>query len=554
MKMSPVRYAACVCLLLLPLHLGYAASALTGERIAALLRAEDPEALATVSGQTVYGAPLIRQMYAARGYEPLWSVEAIVAFSDALDRLEADGLTPGDYRFAEIAPQLGTPDMSALGPAEAAEVDILLTEAFVRATYNLYFGKADPQRLDPDINFARSYTGEDPAPFLLEHIAQARIGEVFDWARPKNERFEWLQQGLARYRAYQAGGGWEPIPSGETLKPGQSDPRVVLVRKRLAVTGDLPASATGSDDPARFDDALEAAVKRFQARHGIEVDGVIGAGTLAAMNVPVADRIDQIRVNLERGRWTLHEAYDQFLVADIAGFDVYWVKDGEIFWKEQIQVGKEYTKTPVFKGEIRYLDFNPTWTIPPGILRRSVIPGLKKDPGYLDKKGYQLLTLDGKPVDSKTVDWNSLNGFPYMVRQPPGPDNALGQVKFMFPNPHFVFLHDTNHRELFDRSKRSFSSGCIRVRNPFELAERLLAGQGEWTREKIDTVVASGRTTRVNLNRPMRIIIAYNTARVPTEGSQVHFRPDIYKRDAKVLAALDGAFRLHKRDSNGGTP
>jgi murein L,D-transpeptidase YcbB/YkuD len=141
-----------------------------------------------------------------------------------------------------------------------------------------------------------------------------------------------------------------------------------------------------------------------------------------------------------------------------------------------------------------------------------------------------------------------------MVRQPPGPDNALGQVKFMFPNPHFVFLHDTNHRELFDRSKRSFSSGCIRVRNPFELAERLLAGQGEWTREKIDTVVASGRTTRVNLNRPMRIIIAYNTARVPTEGSQVHFRPDIYKRDAKVLAALDGAFRLHTRDSNGGTP
>ena len=148
MKMSPVRYAACVCLLLLPLHLGYAASALTGERIAALLRAEDPEALATVSGQTVYGAPLIRQMYAARGYEPLWCVEAIVAFSDALDRLEADGLTPGDYRFAEIAPQLGTPDVSALGPAEAAEVDILLTEAFVRATYNLYFGKADPERLD----------------------------------------------------------------------------------------------------------------------------------------------------------------------------------------------------------------------------------------------------------------------------------------------------------------------------------------------------------------------------------------------------------------------
>jgi murein L,D-transpeptidase YcbB/YkuD len=431
-------------------------------------------------------------------------------------------------------------------------LDILLTEAFLRAVYNLYYGKADPERLDPDINFARSYTGEDPVPFFLQHIAQARIDRVFDWASPKNEWFQWLRQGLARYRAHQAAGGWEPIPSGPTLKPRRSDPRVVLVRKRLAVTGDLPASAAGGDDPEHFDDTLQEAVKRFQARHGIEVDGVIGAATLAAMNVPVKDRIDQIRVNLERGRWTLHEVYDQFLVVDIAGFDIYWVKDGKIVWNEQIQVGKEYTKTPVFKGEIRYLDFNPTWTIPPGILRRSVIPGLKKDAGYLDKKGYQLLTLDGKPVDPRTVDWNGLKGFPYIVRQPPGPDNALGQVKFMFPNPHFVFLHDTNHRELFRRSKRTFSSGCIRVRNPFELAEQLLAGQGEWTREKIDAVVTSGRTTRVNLNQPMRIIIAYNTARVPAEGSQVHFRPDIYQRDAKVLAALDGSFRLRERDRNSG--
>ena len=214
---------------------------MTGERIAALLHAEDPKALATVSGLTIYGAPLIRQMYKVRGYEPLWNAKAIAAFSNALVRLENDDLTPSDYRFTEIEPQLSAPDVSALGPAEAAELDILLTEAFLRAIYNLYFGKADPERLDPDINFARSYTGEDLVPFLLQHIAQARIDRVFDWASPKNEWFQWLRQGLARYRAHQAAGGWEPIPSGPTLKPRRSDPRVVLVRKRLAVTGDLPA-------------------------------------------------------------------------------------------------------------------------------------------------------------------------------------------------------------------------------------------------------------------------------------------------------------------------
>jgi murein L,D-transpeptidase YcbB/YkuD len=310
------------------------------------------------------------------------------------------------------------------------------------------------------------------------------------------------------------------------------------------VTGDL-ASAE-STDPQLFDAALAAAVKAFQERHGLDADAAVGAGTLAALNVPVQARIEQLRVNLERQRWIMHEAYDEFLVVDIAGFRAYWVKDDEIIWQEQVQVGKEFTQTPVFKDQIRYLDFNPTWTIPPGILQRSILPALKKDPGYLNKKGYELLTQDGKPVDPAGVDWKALKGFPYIVRQPPGPDNALGLVKFMFPNPHYVFLHDTNHRELFDRSNRSFSSGCVRVRNPFDLAERLLAGQDGWDRARIDQVVASGRTTRVNLDRPLRILIAYGTA--SADGERVYFKPDVYKRDARVLAALDGEFRVRQRD------
>jgi murein L,D-transpeptidase YcbB/YkuD len=176
---------------------------------------------------------------------------------------------------------------------------------------------------------------------------------------------------------------------------------------------------------------------------------------------------------------------------------------------------------------------------------RSILPGLKKDPDYLGKKGYLLLTQDGKEVDPKTVDWDSVNTMPYMVRQPAGPTNALGLVKFLFPNKHLVYLHDTNHREHFSDTSRSFSSGCARIDKPFDFAERLLAGQGDWTRQKIDKVVASGKTVRVNLDRPVRIIIAYSTVAPREDG--VYFRPDVYNRDKNLLTALDGSFKL--RDS-----
>ena len=540
--------AAIAGLLLTPFQTVIAGTDSYETQITALLGKDDTPVLAMVSGKTVYATPLIRQMYRHDGYHLIWKDTAITSFSAALEGLEADGLTPGDYRFAEIDPLLDASKRDRLTPDKRVEADILLTEAFLRAVYHLFFGKADPERIDADINFARTYADKDAMPVLLAYIRQGKIDAAFDWARPKSKYYQWLKVGLDRYRSYRTAGGWSSIPAGDALKPGLTDPRVATLRKRLAVTADLPADGAETNDTAVFDPQLEAAVKVFQKRHGLEADGIVGPDTLNAMNVPVSERIEQIRVNLERGRWILHEAYEEYLVADIAGFQLFWATGEEIIWMEQIQVGKAYTKTPVFKGEIRYLDFNPTWTIPPGILKRSVIPGLKRDPDYLSKKGYHLLTPKGQPVDPKTVDWKALKGFPYIVRQPAGPNNALGQVKFLFPNPHYVFLHDTNHRELFDRTKRTFSSGCIRVRNPMDLAERLLAGQENWTRKRIEAVVASGKTTRVILKRPMRILIAYNTARVPTAGSQVYFREDIYQRDAAVLAALEGPFRLHRRD------
>ena len=500
-----------------------------------------------IGGRTIYGHRFVSRLYPRNDNEPLWNASNREAFFRAMQGLYADGLDPDDYIFPEVSGYLERERQSTLSAAERLELDILLTEGLIRALYNLAFGKVDPVALDPNFNVARTLDSADITTRLIEHTSTGNIDALLDWVRPQYPTYTELKEALQRYRAIEASGGWPSIPDGKVLKPGDpDDERIPLIAERLAITGDYAPTADRSADLS-FDGPLVEALKRFQTRHTLEADGVLGAKTLAALNVPVGQRIDQIRLNLERQRWYLHTLDDEFIIVNIAGFNVFWIKGGEIQWEQIVQVGKEFTKTPIFKDEIEYLDFNPTWTIPPGILRRVVIPGLKKDPDYLDKKGYELLTLDGKRVDPKTVDWQNLNGFPYLVRQPPGPNNALGLVKFMFPNPHLVFLHDTNARHLFDRPRRLFSSGCIRVKEPFDLAERLLQDKEGWGRARIDEVVASGKTTRVLLDQPMPIIIAYTTA-IARDG-QVLFREDIYERDQRVLDALNAEFRIRRQDS-----
>ena len=500
----------------------------------------------SVGKTTLYGVGLSIRMLELNQFNPLWNKQNTAALMAAINNLDEDGLNPNEYRFPELENLLSPNKAGDLSVYEQVDRELLLSEVYLRAVYNLSFGKVDAVSLDPDINFTRPINKEDPARELLPYIKDASIAKAFELSRPQNPRYNTMKKALVQYREIEAAGGWPLIDSGSTLKPGHTDPRVTQLRDRLQVTGDGPSSVTPNSDKQAFDDSLVDAVKSFQERHGLEADGVVGPATLEALNVPVEARIDQIRVNLERQRWILHEVYEDFLVADIAGFKLYWVDDNKIIWEEKIQVGKFYTKTPLFKSAINLVVFNPDWTIPPGILRRSIIPKLKKDPAYLDKKGYILLTPDGRRVDPKTVDWKSLKGFPYIVRQPPGPDNALGLVKFLFPNPHHVFLHDTNHRELFDRTTRTFSSGCVRLDNPFDLAERLMTGQDGWNRKKIDQTIASGKTKTIKLKKPMRIVIAYGTASII--GGHLNFRPDIYKRDPALLKALDGPFRVRKQD------
>ena len=333
------------------------------------------------------------------------------------------------------------------------------------------------------------------------------------------------------------------MPAGPTLSPGESDPRIPALRRRLAVTD--PLLAAKSTDMQLYDSDLEAAVKRFQARHGLDADGIVGERTVAAMNVPVEVRIDQIRANLERTRWVFRDLESRFLIVNIAGFEAYLVEDGKATWRSRVQVGIPYRKTPVFKKKMTYLVLGPTWTVPPTILREDIVPKIKQDPGYLARKDMVLLDRDGKLVDVSDLDMNavSADNFPYTVRQEPGPKNTLGRIKFMFPNKHFVYLHDTPSQSLFNRAERTTSSGCIRVEKPLSLAAELLHDQAGWSEPEIEARIEQASNETVTLTDPIMVFLMYWTS-VPGEDGEVNFFNDVYSRDQAVLDGLQAPFRF----------
>ncbi len=484
---------------------------------------------------------LLPELYKKYNYRPIWTnPDSVKQLVDAIEDSYHDGLTPEDYHLSLIQ-QLQGPLSAKPDPAKQAELDVVLTDSLVRLGYHLLIGKVDPESLDSNWNMDRTLE-LDPILKMSTAIDNAKVTGLVAGFRPQVDFYRNLKQALANYRKIQAEGGWPQVPAGETLKPGMSSPRVITIRQRLAVTADMPAVSMES---VLYDDAVEAGVKQFQQRHGLEADGVIGKGTLVVMNVPVDARIDQLRVNLDRARWVLHDLPQDFVVTDIAGFNVLYIRNGQEAWKTRVQVGKTYRKTPVFRDRIRYIEFNPTWTIPPGILRKDILPKVKRDPEYLRNKNMVVLNQQGTQIDTATIDWSQYpgKGFPYLIRQQPGPNNALGRVKFIFPNKHAVYLHDTPSKSGFKRAERAFSSGCIRVQNPFHFAELLLADNPGWDRAKIDAVVESRKTTRVNLTEPLTVMLLYWTAQVDSE-HRVVFKQDIYDRDGAVLAGLDGGFKF----------
>jgi murein L,D-transpeptidase YcbB/YkuD len=508
------------------------------DRIDMLLSTQE----ATVDGAPIAALDLIDALYSRREYRPVWNDPAMVKqlFDQVLKSVD-HGLNPQDFHATQLGTRL-KPGIQINDPFFRADTEILCTDALARLAVTLQFGKLDPGDLDPAWNFSREILRDDPVAYLNQVLETKTVALSLDTLGPQNPHYRWFRNGLRQYRSIMGAGGWPTVSPGPVLEVGARSERVIELRQRLRVTGDL--TETDPADPQSFDTALEAAVKHFQMRHGIDPDGKVGPRTVEELNGPVETRVSQLRASLERMRWVFRDLPDDYIIVDVAGFHVYLIQGREVIWESLVQVGKPYHATPIFKDTMWYLDFNPTWTIPPGILRRSTLPAIRKDPGYLERSNMTVLTTSGKVVDPSTIDWaaTATGGFPYMIRQEPGPDNALGRVKFMFPNKYMVYLHDTPSKSLFGRSERAFSSGCIRVQNPFDLAELLLEDQG-WDRSRIDQVLASKKTTRVSLENPITVMLLYWTAEVDEDGT-VYFRKDVYKRDAPIIEGLDEAFRV----------
>ena len=475
----------------------------------------------------------VAAFYEQNRFAPAWTrpddLDQLLA---ALRGMAADGLDPQDYALDELQRRRHVLDDPQATAQQRAQFDLLATDACFTALLHLYRGKVDPATLDTHWNFdPRQLDQARGLQAVREALAQGTIGELFARARPQHPYYAQLRAALAKLRGVAAQGGWPVIADGPTLKPGSHDPRVPTLRERLQRVGF--AVGEGMDD--LYAPALEAALKQFQREHYLVADGHLGKATLAALNVPVTTRIEQLRANLERARWLLHQLQGEFVVVDIAGYQVVYYKDGKPVWRSRVQVGKPYRSTPVFKSKITYLTLNPTWTVPPTILKNDILPKLRRNPGYLAANRIRVLDSQGRELSPSSVDWANPRGI--VLRQDAGPGNSLGRLVIRFPNDYAVYMHDTPHQELFASEQRTYSSGCIRVEHPRELAELLLDDPVQWNRAGIDRAIDTLKTQTVMLPRPVPLLLAYWTVDLREDG-RVGFRPDVYRRDPPLLAAL----------------
>ncbi len=465
---------------------------------------------------------------------------------NAIRASAADGLRPDDYHLAAMeklhrAVQDVGNDIWEWG----ADLDILRTDALIRLAYHLHFGKVDPERLDPNWSVTRSVGPGDAVEWVEGAIASGDIARALEQVKPPRAYYKALVHALASYRSMDTRGGWGTIGDGPTLRVGDRDPRIPTVRRKLFLSGDH--AGVVPEDTLLYDAPLGEAVRRFQYRAFLGTDGALGPATIRAMNVSVRDRVNQIRVDLERARWVMHDLPSRFVLVNVSSFLVYLAEDDTLAWRARCQVGQVARKTPIFRSEMTYLVFNPTWTVPRGILVRDIFPAGRRGEPILERKKLKAIDRNGKVVDPASVKWPAgpNDPFPYTLRQDPGPQNALGRVKFMFPNKHDVYLHDTPSKDLFEQPRRTFSSGCIRVERPLELAERLL-NDPKWDAKAIQEVVAAGETKNVTIRPPIPVLLLYWTVSIDDRGL-VRFSDDVYSRDRPVLQALDEPFRPPQR-------
>lgn len=490
---------------------------------------------AKISSAPIRNSALLNAYYEETGFAPLWLKDSGRAFNSAaldlisvLQGVDKEGLLPADYHTVYLGQLITEPSEIS------SDAELVLTDAFLFLAQHILAGKVDPETLTNEWKPAKEVV--DARALLTKVASNVPIADIVQSLRPRQPRYARLVKTLAWLNSAQAP-DWEPLALSPAIKKGMADTRLAPIAERLRFWGDLSESES-EETFTHYEGELMEAVTRFQRRHGLEPDGVVGKNTLLALNVSPVQRANDVVVNLERWRWLDQNMGDYFIVVNIANFDLRVYKSNELVMQKPVIVGRNYRKTPVFSDKIRFLVFNPTWTVPQKLAVQDKLPEIKKDISYLEKYGFTLYALgENTVVNPADVEWDKLHKrFPYRMVQAPGPLNALGQVKFMFPNAYDVYLHDTPSRELFSKTERAFSSGCIRVSDPIELASKLLEPNGMGI-DQINEVLSSAKTTTVNLKTPVPVHIEYWTAWVDSSG-KLQFRNDIYERDKPLFSAL----------------
>lgn len=504
----------------------------------------------------------LQAFYQAVGYIPMWQDAAQRQhLAELLLDTRYDGLEPSMYQMHRLT----TYDQPASQTTQYCN-ELLISHGYLQALQHLRDGVLDPKTVEP-----YWYENEVQQPARSSIVETAVVGinglaHSFAQVRPQHRSYQALRE-ILKSNDILAQPEWGTVPTvGKSLRAGDRDARVPRLVERLQLAGYLENTAVEVEevvqvldvaeiagmldsstdtadvfvDPLLYTDELATAVKFFQQDHYLEDDGIVGPATLRELNVSPEQRLQQVRVNLERFRWLDKQIDPTMLVVDIAGARLLYFRDGHIVWRTRTQVGTVRRQTPLLKSRITHLTINPTWTVPPTILREDKIPAIRRDIGYLARTNMSVLDYQGNVLDPHSINWQAPSGI--MLRQGPGPQNALGLVAIRFANPFTVYLHDTPSQHLFGRSTRTVSSGCVRVEDAQKLVDQLLFDATDEERERIVQIQNSGKTRNVNLPKPIPVLLAYWTVEVDMD-NRLRFRSDSYGHDAKVAAALKVAQR-----------
>ncbi|WP_209330678.1 L,D-transpeptidase family protein [Lunatimonas salinarum] len=490
------------------------------------------------------------EFYSGRDFREAWVSEGRLTCNAyeiryLIQQSRFDGLIPEEYHLASINRlfeliELAAKENFSVSDMELAQLDVTLSDAFLELGSHLYLGKVDPDHGDYGWELKRKEPKKEVLAMLKRALEGCDVRKSIEALYPGFPMYKRMRISMMEFyeKAKYTPNSWDQLTVVKSIKPYEEHRIIAQVRERLDFWEGISSEPT--NDPHRYDSLLVKRVEKYQRQLGLNPDGVLGNATLRALNKRPEDLIKQASVNMERLRWLPDTVVSEVILVNIANFSMDYIKEKDTLLHSKAIVGKAYRKTPVFNAPMTYLVFSPTWTVPPTILRNDVLPAVKKNVGYLKSKKMRILTYGGKEVDPYSIDWRKVtsNSFPYLIRQDPGPTNSLGWVKFMFPNTHNVYIHDTPSRDLFGRDDRALSSGCIRIEKPFELARLLLSDQPFWSDDRIRSSMFGGKEQTVMLRRQIPVVILYLTFWTDSLGN-AKIRHDLYDRDEALYKALN---------------